>query len=339
MAEPRKQNLGIQNFLFLILCGCLYSGCKAQKTYGDDNLVLERSIPLPGVSGRIDHMDVNLKDGIVYIAALGNNSLEIVDINKGRVLHSIKSLYEPQGVAYIQQQEEIFVANGGNGDCYFYNAKNFQKTATIHLSSDADDVRYDSASERIYVGYGDGGISVIDASKHLQIKNIKLSGHPEGFQVDKQLNKLFVNVPDAHQIAVIDLLESKLISKWSTGIFRANFPVAIDTTHHNLFIGYRHPAKLVVIDENTGNILNRSDLVTDVDDLYFDELDGKVYASGGGGFISIYKWWDSSLEQIANIATKTGARTSLLIPEFKLFILAERANSNSNAQLKLYKTK
>jgi DNA-binding beta-propeller fold protein YncE len=339
MTEVSNRNMDIKNFLLLILCCFLYSGCKAQKTYGDDNLVLEKSISLSGVSGRIDHMDVNLKDRIVYIAALGNNSLEIVDIGKGKVLRSIKGLDEPQGVAFIPQQKEIFVANGGNGDCYFYNSDTYQKTATIHLTSDADDVRYDSTSEIIYVGYGNGGISVIDAKKHIQINDFKLSGHPEGFQVDRQLNKLFVNVPDAHQIAVIDLIQSKLTGKWSTGVLRDNFPVAIDPTNHYLFIGYRHPAKLVVVDGNTGNILNRSDLVTDVDDLHYDESDGKVYASGGGGFISIYQFRDRNLERIANIATKKGARTSLLIPELKLFILAERANGNNSAQLQVYKTK
>ena len=110
------------------------------------------------------------------------------------------NLNEPQGVGYIPQLQEIFIANGGNGDCYFYNARSFEKLATIHLGSDADDVRYDSLERKIYVGYGRGGIAIIDADKHKQTADVKLPAHPESFQIDKKLNLLFVNLPDAHMV-------------------------------------------------------------------------------------------------------------------------------------------
>src|SRR2546423_6081269 len=125
-------------FLLLILFCHPFSGCKAQPSFGENLLKQVKSIPMPGTKGRLDHMDVNLKSGIVYVAALGNNSLEIVDLAKGKVIHSISGLDEPQGVAYIPQSQEIIVANGGSGDCYFYNALTYQKTGTIHLGSDAD---------------------------------------------------------------------------------------------------------------------------------------------------------------------------------------------------------
>src|SRR6266496_1841305 len=329
----------IPNILLLTCFIYIYQGCKGQKPFGENLLIAQTTIPMPAVKGRIDHLDVNLKEKVVYVAALGNNSLEIVDISNGKVLHSIKDLDEPQGVAYIPQQQEIFVANGGNGDCYFYNAHSFEKTATIHLSSDADDVRYDSTSEKIYVGYGAGGIAVIDAKQHKQIGSIKLSAHPEGFQLDKKLNRLFINVPDAHQVVVADLTSSKLITIWSSGEFQSNFPLAIDTFLHHIFIGYRHPPKLVVMNEETGTIVSTSDLVSDVDDVYFDVSTGKIFASGGGGFISIYQWEKSILKQVANIPVRNGARTSLLIPSLNLFVLAELANQNAEAQLRVYKTR
>src|SRR5260221_8672981 len=173
-------------------------GCNGQKEFGANLLHLHKTIPLPGVKGRIDHMDINLKEQVLYVAALGNNTVEAVDLKNGRVIHSIKNLDEPQGIGYIPQHQEIFIANGGNGDCYFYNAHSFEKVAAIHLSSDADDVRYDSAERKIYVGYGAGGIAIIDADSHKQTGDIKLPAHPESFQIDKKLNLLFVNLPDAH---------------------------------------------------------------------------------------------------------------------------------------------
>jgi DNA-binding beta-propeller fold protein YncE len=284
-------------------------------------------------------MDVNIKDRIVYVAALGNNSVEVVDIAKGIVMHSIKAVDEPQGIAYIPQQQEIFIACGGNGDCYFYNANSFEKTATIHLSSDADDVRYDSINEQIYVGYGEGGIAVIDARSHKQTGDIKLTGHPEGFQLDKKLNKIFINVPEVHQIAVADLRSFKIIATWNAGNYRANFPLAINTTDHIVFVGYRNPSRLVAIDENSGSVLTTANLVSDVDDIYFDQTERKIYASGGGGFITIYQWQKPEIKQIGKISTRAGARTSLLIPTLKIFILAARANGNNTAELQVYKTK
>ena len=231
-------------FLLMLVCMCnCFFSCTAQSSFGTNYLRLDKEIAMPGVKGRIDHMDVNLKEHIVYMAALGNNTLEVIDIVGDKLLHSIKGLDEPQGVGYIPQHEEIVVANGGTGDCYFYNARTFEKVATVHLSSDADDIRYDSVSRKIYVGYGKGGIAVIDADTHKQIVNVPLPAHPEGFQIDKQLNRLYVNVPDAGITGVIDITNMKPIAQWPNQNRSANFPMAIDPVLHNVFIGYRASCK------------------------------------------------------------------------------------------------
>jgi WD40 repeat protein len=295
-----------------------------------------QKIALPGVQGRIDHMDYNLKDQLIYVAALGNNSLEIADIKTGQVVHSIKGLDEPQGVAYIPQHNEIFVANGGSGMCEFYNAETYEKTASVKLSSDADDVRYDSINKRIYVGYGTGGIAIVDADSHRQIGDIKLPGHPESFQLDKSINRLFVNVPDAGIIVVLDLKEEKLIDKWKNE-GSANFPMAIDINAHKVFIGYRRPPQFTVVDGRTGQRSGSYSMVSDADDMYFDESYKLLFVSGGGGYINIFKEETGDFKQVANIPGRSGARTSLLIPQLHLFILAERANGKNEAGLSVYK--
>jgi hypothetical protein len=93
------------------------------------------------------------------------------------------------------------------------------------------------------------------------------------------------------------------------------------------------------MDENSGSVLGEANLVSDVDDVYFDEKERKIYASGGGGFIFIYQWQKPVLKQIAKIYTRDGARTSLLVPALKSFILAARANDNNNAELQIYTTR
>ncbi|MGN6602727.1 MAG: YncE family protein [Ginsengibacter sp.] len=322
--------------IFLITCTGIFS-CKAQTVFGTNYLDLKKTIAMPGVQGRIDHLDVNMQGQLVYVAALGNNTLEVADLHSGKIVHSIKGLDEPQGVAYIPQTHEIFVANGGSGDCYFYNAKSYEKTGTLHLSSDADDVRYDSSVGKIYVGYGEGGIAIIDAVSHHQIADVKLPAHPESFQLDEKLNQLFVNLPEAGRVDVIDLKHLKIVDEWKKSYPTANFPMAIDLENERLFVGYRHPARFLVFDSKTGKELSSHSMTGDADDLYYDTTTGEVIISGGGGYLNIFKEKDpSTYTQIANIHTRSGARTSLFIPRLNLFVLAARATEGKSAELLIY---
>jgi DNA-binding beta-propeller fold protein YncE len=331
-SQDRKTRLAVWLLAFWVGL----SGCSAQEPYGTNQLSLSRTIPLLGVKGRIDHLDVNLKDRIVYVAALGNNTLEVVDLTSGKIIHHIKDLDQPQGIGYIPQSQELIVANGGSGDCYFYNARTFEKVATIHLGSDADDVRYDSATEKIYVGYGNGGVAVIDAVSHRQVGDIKLPAHPESFQFDKSLQRLFVNLPDAHIVGVVDLTQSLLVGKWENSA-SANFPMAIDRADHRVFVGYRHPARLVVFDGRTGKELASFPMTGDADDLYYDEGSKKVYSSGGQGSISIFQEQDKGIyRQTANIPTRSGARTSLLVPSLEILTIGARAVGGQPACLLVY---
>lgn len=294
---------------------------------------------MPGVNGRIDHMDINLKDNVVYVAALGNNTLEVADLKSKKIIHSITGLSEPQGVGYIPQTQEIFVANGGNGECYFYNAHTYQKLAAILLGNDADDVRVDAAAGRIYVGYGNGGIAVIDAVNHKLADDVKLPGHPEAFAIDKQVNRLFVNVPDAGMIAVIDLATLKIIEEWANSNANANFPMALDTQRHRVIVGYRHSPQIKIYDGKQGSLIGSYPMAGDADDLYVDDERAFVYASNGDGHINIFRQLDGdNYKQVANIVIRSGARTSLFVPSLKLFIVAARATAGKGAALMLYST-
>lgn len=326
-----------QSILYLLL---LYSitSCSGQKPFGAELLQQEKTIEMPGVNGRIDHMAINLKESIVYVAALGNNSIEVVDIKKGLVVHSIKGLDEPQGVAYIPAANELVVATGGNGNCLFYNASTYEVIATIALDGDADNIRYDSVEGKIYVGYGNGGIAVIAAAAHKLISKVKLSAHPESLQLDQKNHLLFVNVPDDNSIAVIDLTSLKVTNTWQTRNLKANFPMTLDTANNSVIIGYRHPAVLVSYDGFTGKEQSRIGLISDVDDVFYDPSKQMVFASGGGGAINIFKKDSANaFRKIADIPTRTGARTSLLIPVLQTLILAERATAGKPAALAIYK--
>ena len=322
----------------LILLTILITGCNHSTGYGQNALELEKEIPLPNVKGRIDHLDINLKDQIAYVAALGNNTVEVVDLKSGKILRSTNGFSEPQGVAYIPKHQELFVANGGTGECMFYNTATWQKVGSIKYDDDADDVRYDAGSDRIYVGYGSGGIGIIDAATHKKIADIALPAHPESFQLDAKEGRIWVNLPGSGMIGVADLKTNKLVERWKQLLPRANFPMAYDSVQHRIMAGYRIPATFKVFDSRSGKEIFSSAMVGDVDDFYWDESTKQILISGGGGSINIFKQTGSTTyKRVAVIPTRSGARTSLWIPELRLFLLAARADDTKSATLLVYR--
>src|SRR5437660_4460329 len=117
-------------------------------------LVLEAEIPLGPVSGRIDHLGIDVKRQRLFVAELGNNSLGVIDLAAGKVLRRIDGLSEPQGVAYVLFTDSVFVANAGDGSVRVLRGDDLTPMGRIELGDDADNVRVDDARNRVHVGYG-----------------------------------------------------------------------------------------------------------------------------------------------------------------------------------------
>lgn len=312
----------------------------AQTPAENNSLKLVETIPLPNVKGRIDHLTFDLEHQMVFVAALGNNSVEVIDLKNKKVIHTIKNLNEPQGIVFIPESKQLFVANGGNGECDIFNTGSFQKVNAVKLSGDADNVRCDPANKRIYVGYGSGGIAIINATNYQLITDIKLSGHPESFQMDKAANKIYVNVPDEKQIEVIDLVKNIVTDRWKMSEATSNFPMSLDETNHRLFIGCRHPAKLVVIDTQTGKTISSLAIEGDVDDIFYDKTSKQIYLSCGAGNVDIVKQADANTYTAnGKVSTHSGARTSVFITDLNLLIVASPSGFNSKASLLVYSVK
>ena len=329
---------GIRELTYLLLI-CSFASCNGQDKSGSHILELKKTIEIPGVTGRIDHMGINVKNNILYLAAVGNNSVEVIDLIDGKIIHSIKGILEPQGIAYIPERNELMVASGGNGNCYFYNAADYTITGTVHLHDDADNVKYNTSNKMIYVGYGEGGIAVINALTHKKIADIKLPAHPEGFQIDEKDNLLFVNVPSANIVSVISLIKMKVTNSWKTNNLHANYPMAIDTANNQIFVGYRRPAVIATYDL-TGKELFQTDAVSDIDDLFYYEENKSVFASGGGGEMNLLgRDKNNGFKTVIRVPQRPGTRTSLLISELNTFILAEPASGIKTAAILVYEIK
>jgi DNA-binding beta-propeller fold protein YncE len=317
----------------LVLCACEKRG------EGNTPLRLSYSLALPGVNGRIDHFAIDVPNERLFVCAIGNNSVEVIDLRKGERIHSINGLGNPQGAAYIPELGKLFVANDENGAVTIYDGKSFSRAGIVDLKDDADNVRYDAAAKRIYVGYGNGGIAVIDPDSGKEIRSIKLSGHPEAFVLENHGSRIFVNIPTVREVAVIDRDEGRVIATWRTGVASANFPMAFDETNHRLFVGCRSPAQLVVLDSDSGAILTPITIPSDPDDIFFDEKRHRLFAICGAGSIAVIDQISADTYKTREtIATSPGARTGLFVPELNSLFVAIPHYGSQNAEVRRYST-
>jgi DNA-binding beta-propeller fold protein YncE len=304
---------------------------------GPQPMVLEQKIPLGEVSGRIDHLAVDLARERLFVAELGNNSLGVVDLAPGKVLRRIGDLDEPQGVAYDPATDTVFVANGGDGSVHRFKGAELTPLDTIRLGADADNVRLDSDAGRVVVGYGDGALALIDAASGKPTTEIRLPGHPESFQLERGGPRIFVNVPDAHQITVVDRSTGKQVAKWGLADAGANFPMALDEADGRLVVGYREPALLAVFDTHSSAPVARLSACGDTDDVFFDAKRERVYVSCGAGFLDVIQRHRDSYEELARIPTISGARTGLFVPERDRLYLAVRASGGEGAAVWVFR--
>lgn len=315
-------------------------GCHAQPSKQGRELSLITTIALPGVSGRIDHLSFDSSTQRLFIAALGNNTVEVVDLKTNKVIHSITGLSEPQGIAFIPAENKLIVANGGNGTYDVFNAATYQKLSSLQLDGDADNVRYDAINKKVYVGYGEGGIAIIDAATLRQEADIKLQGHPESFQLDVPAKRLYVNVPDKQQVEVLDLNTLTVINRWKITDARANFPMVLDAVNHRLFIGCRHPAELLVLDTKTGKPVASAAIDSDTDDIFYNRTDSSIYISCGAGYLNIIKQLGGNqYRQIGQLTTRSGARTSLFIPQINRLVIASPKGIGRDAEILVYEVR
>jgi DNA-binding beta-propeller fold protein YncE len=301
-------------------------------------LRLTARISLAGVEGRIDHLSADLKGQRIFLAALGNRSVEVLDVKNGRRLHTIPNLAEPQGVYYDASSKRLFVACAKDGTARLFDATSFQALETVKYSGDADNVRYDERSRRIIVGYGDGALGLLDPAGK-KLGEIPLDAHPESFQLEKTGTRIFVNVPDRKQIEVVDLARNAVIAKWPVTSALKNYPMALDETHHRVLIGCRAPARMLILDTGNGKQTASLEIVGDTDDLFYDAARSRVYVIGGEGFVDVFAQQGADrYQRIQRIATARGARTGLFAPDWGKLFVAVPHRGDQAAEVLVYET-
>jgi len=292
--------------------------------YAQSPFKLEKTIPMPGINGRIDHLAVDLKDKRLIVAALGNNTVEVIDLAAGKHLQSLGGMAEPQGTAYSPESGKIYVANGKDGKVRIFDAATLKPAGEIAVGEDADNLRYEAAKKLLWVGWTDGALTSINVMNGQRIGgDIYLDKHPESFQLEKNGPRIFVNVPDAGEIEVIDRVRRVVMTKWRVRGGEANFPMALDEANHRLFIACRKPAKLMVWDTETGKIVTEFPCPGDSDDVFYDAARKRLYVAGGvpGEIEAFQQNSPDQYQSLGKTPTAYKARTALFVPDLnRLFV-------------------
>ena len=348
MGGDMKKFGGISFLLALVIT---FTACQSNQTNTPSTaapaaesappMILTASIPLEGIKGRFDHFASG--KGKVFLSGLGNNSVEVIDLFQGVLAHTITGVPNPQGVAFSPDANKLFVASE-KGKVYIYDGDSYKQIAALDFEGGADNLRYDAATKRVYVGCGDdektAAIAAIDATTNKRLDEVyKLGGEPESFQLEKSGPNIYVNVPDLKQIVVINRT-TKALTRWSLTVGQ-NFPMALDEANHRVIVGTREPATISVFDTGSGKMVASVPTVQDTDDLYYSAEHKRVYVPGREGAIWVYQQNDPDhYTLISKIPTVLGAGTAGYFGRqgkgFDRFYLAIPAGANTNAEVRVY---
>jgi len=312
-------------------------GCSLAQPAPAQSLVLDRTIELPDVRGRLDHLDIDVEGSRLFVAALGAGSLEVIDLGAARRVARIAPLGEPQGVAYLSRSHRLVVASGSSGRLDAYDAIGSTAVASITHLDDADNLRFDVAANQLFVGYGQA-LAVLDPQTLQVVKRWDLAGHPEAFVVESSGRYVYVNVPSASHIAVVDRRGDRIAATWPVTGASGNFAMALDAASHRLFVATRRPALLLAYDTESGKRVGELAICGDADDLFFDSMRRQLYAVCGEGKVDVIRQRDPDHYELGErVSTAPGARTGLFVPGRSTLFVAAPARAGVSAEIRVYR--
>ncbi len=329
-AQPRRSSLALAALLLVL--------ARPVPAAEPATLELLQTIPLKGASGRLDHAAIDGKHARLFVANLSNNSLDVVDLKAGKLLEQVPGQRKIQGIAYAPDLDRIFVGNGIGGECNVFDGRDYKLLKSIKLPG-ADNVRYLARKQMVYVGHAERALSVIDARTFAVKATIKLPGRPEGFQLEGKRPRLYMNTVDPTRLVVVDTDSNKVLHRHPLRLADRAYPLAVDEANHRLFIGCRNKPSVVVLDSESGKEVAQVAIPEDIDDLFYDARNRRLYASCGAGFLAVIRQRDADhYEMIEKIATVHLARTCFFDPAGgRLYLLVPRQKGQQGPTVRVYR--
>jgi DNA-binding beta-propeller fold protein YncE len=310
-------------------------------------LRLLQTVALPGVKGRLDHLDLDVQDQRLFVSGLENGSVEVVDLQGGKWSRRIPGFNKPQGIAYVAALNKLFVASGDDGMVRVFRGDTLALLDSIQLEPGPNRVAYDRSRKLLYVGYGGkdagkdyGEVGIIDAAEDVKVADVQVAAHPAELLLDRSGDTLFVLIPAASKVQVIDTKKRQMVSTWPVSSQRPG-DAAFDESTKRLFLGTHVPPQMIAMDSTTGKEVAELPTMDGMDGVYFDSKQRRIYVSGGRGFdvgfVYIYQQQDlEHYTQIGAIPTRPGAGTSFWSPELNRYYVAAPTNDKDDAAILVY---
>jgi DNA-binding beta-propeller fold protein YncE len=300
----------------------------------------------PEVKGHLDHLIVDLQGHRLFTTAEDHKSVEVFDLQTGKLIHAIGGIERPHSILYRQDLDRFYVTDGFGGKLKIFDGRTYELIKDVKLLVDADSTAYDPATKYLYVVNGGGDakmtyttISIIDTTTGEKVGDMKVVGDTLGCMVlETSSPNMYVNNRAKSQVDVVDRNARRVLASWPVTLGKENDPIALDEANHRLFVACRS-GQIVVFDTNTGKELQALPIGKGVDDLVFDPTSKRLYAPcGGAGTVDVYEQTSPDhYKSIGKVVSGTLGKTGLLVPELKRYFVAVPQQGNKNAEILVYK--
>ena len=338
-SQPKKAPM----FKSTVVTASIFLGSISTLAQTSSPFTLQRTIELPGVTGKFDHFAIDLSGHRLFAAATGNHSVEVIDLATNKVSESVTGLGKPHGLVWVAGTQSLYVADGALAELRLYRGTPLKLAGKIKLSDDADDMVLDEAAHSLYVGHGGanaanpGRVVVVDLDTFTSKAEIPAAAHPEALDIDSKGQRVFANIADAGEVAVVDTATNTIAAHWKLQQASDNVPMAYDPEDGLLFIACRMPATLLALDDTSGAELARLPTGGGADDLFYDAALRRVYVIAGVGEIHSYQLEAGrKLDPLPVIATAPGAKTALFVPTLSLLYVGVPGAGVHAAQIRIF---
>lgn len=311
-------------------------------------LKLVATTDLPGISGDFDHLAIDRSGHRLFLVAEDHKTLEVLDTETHKHIKTVTGFGTPHSVFYLPESGRILVTDGEKGDLVVLDGKDYSVIQKVGKLAGADSARIDSTKKVMYLVTGGKDVEMdhsflvaIDLTNMQKLGELRIeSNHVEALALEEGSPRLFLNITDKAQVAVIDRVAMKELTRWPMPVATENSPMAYDQVSHRIFIVCRKPPTLVVLDSTSGKLVASLPVAARSDDIAYDAAGGRIYIPGGDGHVTVVQ--QSSPDKyslVANVPSATGGKTSLLSPELKRFYVAvSPGESKSMAKLLTFET-
>jgi hypothetical protein len=303
-------------------------------------LVYRGRTELPGYSGDFDHFAVDLPGNRLFLAAEDHGTLEVFDLKSGQHLKTVTGFEAPHSLFPIPQSHRLLVTDGSES-VKLLDDQTLAPAGSIKLHPGADSIGYDAGNGHLYIVTGGKDVKMeqswleeIDPVTARKISEVHFdANHVEALAVQQSGPRLYINVTDKNDLAVVDKPSHKIVARWPIKEAEQNALVQLDEATHRLFVVTRKPGKMLVLDADSGATVAHFGAPGRVDQEIFDQANHRIYAPGGEGYIGVYAEQDANhFVELAHVPSAVGAKTAVLVSELhRLYVAVSPGEGKTGA--------